>query len=120
MATPLGNSLDTDLIQLKWQHIRSIEALQCVERENVNLKEVIAKKLAAEEAGSKKDGETIRTLKHFIKLYKENNLKLKEDFKRVKLSISQVSSMPLEENKQELNCIVLCRISKSAFIIRNS
>ena len=54
----MTNSLDVDLIQLKWQHVRSMEALQSVERENVHLKELIETfKKGQEEAGLKKESE---------------------------------------------------------------
>jgi hypothetical protein len=89
----MTNSLDTDLIQLKWQHVRSMEALQSAERENVHLKELIETfKKQQEEASLKKEneGEAISNLKSMLRLCQDQNLRLKEDFKRLKLTVNQV------------------------------
>lgn len=89
----MTNSLDIDLIQLKWQHVRSMEALQSAERENVHLKELIETlKKCQEEAGLKteKEKEAISNLKKMLRLCQEQNLRLKDDFKRLKLTINQV------------------------------
>ena len=89
----MANSLDLDSIQLKWQHIRSMEALQSAERENVHLKEIIETlKKYQEEAGLKtdKEREAISNLKKMLRLYQEQNFRFKEDFKRLKLTINQV------------------------------
>lgn len=84
-------SLDVELVQLKWQHVRSIEALQSAERENVRLKELLSETQLKGSEVNKRESAAFHTVKELVRIYKDHILRQKDDFKRLKLALNQVN-----------------------------
>ena len=84
------NTLEVELTQLKWQFVRSMEALQYLERENVHLKQMLSESRTISEEGSKKEEEHLQSVNTLRRIIKDHSSKQKDDFKRLQLSFKQV------------------------------